>query len=171
MENETWATIPFAPNYAVSDHGRVKRLTGGSGVRAGRILKLGYSRGYAHVSLYYDGKSVTKDVHALVAICFLGPIPSPSHELAHNDGIRANCKASNLRWATRKENIADQSIHGTSSVGTRNGRALLTEENVRYIRSYPRDYGSRQKLAKELGVSVRVIDKVRSGESWRCVVD
>jgi hypothetical protein len=35
-----------------------------------------------------------------VAEAFIGPQPSPRHQVAHYDGVRDNNHYSNLRWAT-----------------------------------------------------------------------
>lgn len=51
-------------------------------------------------------------VHQLVAWAFLGPKPTPLHEVCHNDGDYLNNRASNLRWDTRSENHFDRVRHG-----------------------------------------------------------
>lgn len=72
---ERWATLPCG-DYAVSDHGRVKRVTEGDGTWPGRILapstgKLGYPR----VMLCKNGKMKTLLIYQAVALHFIGPRP------------------------------------------------------------------------------------------------
>lgn len=61
-----------------------------------------------------DGKHRQVFVHRLVLFAFHGAAPSPKHQCAHFDGNKLNCKSSNLRWATPKENNEDKVRHGTS---------------------------------------------------------
>jgi hypothetical protein len=65
--------------------------------------------------------------------------------------------------------MLDKYLHGTAPVGENNPRALLKEQEVKYVRDHPRTYGSRLALARQFNVSSRVIDKIRSGESWKYV--
>src|SRR3546814_20472056 len=82
------------------------------------------------------------------------------------DGVRTNCYASNLRWATPASNTADKYGHGTILRGARHPRAKLTPDGVRHIRSSGR---SSRVMAEEFGVSLSVIKAVRSGQSWKSV--
>src|SRR3546814_19604331 len=82
----------------------------------------------------------------------------------HKDGVRTNCYASNLRWATPASNTADKYGHGTILRGARHPRAKLTPDGVRHIRSSGR---SSRVMAEEFGVSLSVIKAVRSGQSWK----
>ncbi len=72
-------------------------------------------------------------IHKAVCRAFHGPAPTARHEVAHNDGDRRNNGEDNLRWATRKENAIDATIHGNvrSAVFTvakaREARLLLDE--------------------------------------------
>lgn len=52
-------------------------------------------------------------VHRIVALTFIGVPPFAKSEVCHNDGNRRNNHYSNLRWGTRKENVADSIRHGT----------------------------------------------------------
>lgn len=72
------------------------------------------AHGYPVVTLTKDSVQTQYLVHRLVAQEFIGPCPD-GYEVAHNDGNRANPQVSNLRYATRRENIADQIGHGTAT--------------------------------------------------------
>ena len=43
----------------------------------------------------------------------------------------------------------------------------LTEEDVEYIRSVPKTYGSGVKLAREFGVKPIVISAIRNNKAWK----
>lgn len=99
--------------YAVSSLGRVMTLRPG---RIGTMLRQWVDdEGYAHVCLTIDGKQKRRAVHVLVADAFHGPKPTPQHQAAHGDGNPQNNAASNIRWATAKENQRDRFEHGTSN--------------------------------------------------------
>lgn len=91
------------------------------------------SRGAAAVNV--DGRNVP----AARVMCAMahGPAPTPDHEAAHGcgKGHEACVNPRHLRWATRSENQQDRLIHGTHGRGERGGRAILTEEAVRRIRT------------------------------------
>lgn len=92
---EYWAVISEHPNYAVSNHGRVRNLP------FKRILKHRYDRlGYCNVDL--QGKS--KLIHTLVAHAFLCK-PSDQHVVNHINGIPGDNHVDNLEFVTRSENI------------------------------------------------------------------
>lgn len=49
-------------------------------------------------------------VHRLVCLTFHANTEAKL-EVAHNDGVKHNNAANNLRWATRAENLADIKVH------------------------------------------------------------
>jgi hypothetical protein len=148
----------------------------------GRLLRHDVNPvGYHRVRLSRDGIKTAQLVHRLVAFAFVGPQPSSRHQIAHNDGNPRNNRASNLRWATVKENAADRAGHGRVPTGEthcsktrpevvlrgeRHGMAKLTDEAVRSIR---RDARSGSVIAAEHGVGKGVVNSIRRGEGWRHV--
>ena len=77
------------------------------------------------------------------------------------------------RLARGDANIARQ--RPETRQGARNGRALLTEDQVREIRAKYRPYinnhkpSNQRQLAEEYGVAVWVIRLIASGKTWRSV--
>ena len=92
FSKESWKTID---GIAISDHGRCKH-------RDGRAFlpKPQTGNGYC-----FKG---TRRIHDLVLRAFVGPPPSPLHTVDHKDRDRSNNHLSNLRWATKKEQIANR---------------------------------------------------------------
>lgn len=121
--------------------------------------------GYPRV--YYCGQST----RATRVICerIHGPQPTPAHEVAHSCGNRVCLNPRHLRWATRKENMADTLLHGTRNRGERNGSSKLTRVNVKAIRSQP----SRtiRDLANQYGVCPMTISNIRLRKVWKWLED
>jgi hypothetical protein len=159
---EEWRIVSWAPKYRVSNKGRVL------GPR-GWVLTPIIRNTYHAVNLFpTKDKSKMENIHVLVLEAFVGPRPE-GHHGCHWDGDKSNNRLSNLRWATVKENIADQKRHGTFVSGVRNGRAKLTQEQADKIRSehQPRKIGfGSTVLARKYGVSKKVILRVVNGTAY-----
>jgi hypothetical protein len=166
LATEEWRTIAEAPDYVVSNLGRVKRVKADRcGRGEGRLLRTPVSdKGYPACLLYVDGRQLHRLVYKLVCTAFRGPKPSPKHEVRHLDGNRLNTAETNLAWGTSAENKADCRRHGTMLIGERSPHAKLTEEAVAHIRSSRGHYRS---LASAYGVSPHHIHRVRRAEQWR----
>lgn len=122
--NETWlSVIGWEGYYEVSDLGRVRsverivpRSSGHPQRIRERILKaLPGAHGYPRVNLCVDGRYVQRTVHSLVLEAFVGPCP-PGMESLHRNGVRTDCRLSNLRWGTSAENKADTRAHGHNAM-------------------------------------------------------
>lgn len=156
--------------YEVSDRGRVRsvkrvvvRSNGRRHTVIARILQTPPNGdGYPHVNLHRPGRHVSAKVHILVARAFHGRCPN-GLETRHLDGIRANCRATNLRYGTSEENGADKVNHGTSTRGEKNHHAVLTRKEVKKIRVAR---GTNVDVAGEYGVSPNTISDIRRGKSW-----
>jgi hypothetical protein len=177
MRTEEWRSVPgYEGVYEVSNLGRVAscfRQTPcsrhGTRTYPRRVLKLRpTSGGYVRAGLAYGGTTRTLLVHRLVAMAFLGP-PPEGMEVCHNNGQRADNRATNLRWDTRVNNHADMAAHGTAMRGERQHQAKLTEDKVRHIRRSYAEGVSRAALAKQHGVAWSTIQAVTARRNWRHV--
>jgi len=149
--------------YEVSDIGQVRSL------RRGTIMSLCLnSRGYTKASLVKDGIRKEVPVHRMVLLAFVGPCPDGCESRHFPDQNRANCKLSNLSWATRRVNQRDRDTNGTNNKGINNSNARLSEKTVRYIRSIKQwSRAAAVKLAHELKVDPHTIHVIRNNRSWR----
>jgi hypothetical protein len=162
-----WRVVPGWPEYEVSEHGLVRRrLPGGSPIgKVGRVLRTS-PRKYKHVYLHGQAGRRHLTVHRLVALAFIGDPPSPSHQVAHYDGNRANNHYSNLRYATAAENTADKRRHGTIPLGESSRASRLTEEVVRQIRALGHRGVPQELIAEIFGTSQSHIARILRFESW-----
>lgn len=162
-----WRPAPNFPDHEVSEYGDVRRVNDGRGLKAGAVLA-GYNQnGYRMYKLCRNGEKVKVFAHRLVCEAWHGA-PDPMRPMvAHWDGSKDNNHYSNLRWASCKENLADRVRHGTHPTGSRNGRAVLTEDDVRRIRQeYKGERGQMTKLSKRHGVSLRTVYSIVNNHNW-----
>lgn len=149
---------PSFPNYMVSFDGVV--------YRDGKIIKQrSHTHGYQQVTLSRDGKTYDRYVHRMVCETFNGPCPE-GHECRHIDGSRANNRADNLAWATKKENNADKKIHGTNNNGEAHGLAVLTDAVVLEARSRYAAGETIMQIAKSYRVNRTTITSAIYGLKW-----
>ena len=98
VEVEKWRMVKEAPNYEVSNIGRVRNKF------SGHMFSLRPKKnGYVQVQLSCASKSKFRYVHRLVATMF---IPNECNKLCvnHIDCDKTNNKVENLEWCTYKEN-------------------------------------------------------------------
>lgn len=168
---EQWKTIQNYPDYAVSNLGRIKRLTTRTCAKAGTILKtLGRSkaRPYLSVDLCYPGGRRTELVHRLVAIVFLGEPPFHGAEVNHIDADRGNAAVFNLEWVTSSDNQHHSYEHGLQTAkGESNGQAKLKEGEVLEMRALHSTSGvDVETLAELYGIHKRMALDVVRRKSW-----
>lgn len=171
MTEERWAVIEGFTNYAVSDHGRVKRLTSRTCAKAGSILKTpprSKSHAYPSVDLCNDAGRRTEMVHILVAKAFLGPAPFDGAEVNHCNGNKADSLYTNLEWTTSSGNsLHAYQIGLANATGEANGQAKLTEVQVMEIRRS--STGARGEIAamgRTYNVSPRTISDALTRRCW-----
>lgn len=187
-ESETWKVIPGFHEYAVSDHGRVKRILpcpmpNGRGFKPMRILKPATAHGgYDRVFLYAHGIGHRLSVHRLVLSTFVRA-PHPKDVANHLDGNKQNNRLKNLEWTTASANELHAVALGLKQTGdrhwsrrhpervaygSRNGYSKLHERDVREIRRrYVAQYGVLTALAKAFGVSDSTIFDIVHRRHWR----
>lgn len=169
--SEQWAMHPEFPEYIFSSSGRVIRAVDSCKHQKagdeifGRVMVSGYRQ---FKLCHRDGGRRHVRANRLICEVFHGPAPSTSHHAAHNDGDRLNNSADNLRWATAKENYADQIRHGTNVYGERGGMAKLTNAVVAQIRLEAAENaaGSRRAIAEKYGIGASTASRVILGRGW-----
>lgn len=106
-------------------------------------------------------------IHRAVAKLFIPGETSERKEVAHVDGNPLNNYASNLRWATRKENEHDKRGHGTIARGESHGATYLKPYHILGIRQeWELGYGSQVSIAKRYNTSRSLVGRVVRNEAW-----
>lgn len=174
IETMHWRVCPRFREYEISECGDLRRIAVSKTRKVGdRPRGFIDQDGYRRYIIKSDGERFTEGAHRLVAEAFIGPSPSPNHEVAHSNGSRVSCHYRDLRWALRKENHADMQVHGTAPKGERNPKAKITEQDVREIRAAYRqiklERGSVPELAASYGLHHSTIIRIAKCLAWRHV--
>ena|SRR3990167_3389307 len=108
MDNERWKSIEGFPNYAVSNHGHVKRVVPmpmpHGGVFPIRTLKPHTTwNGYLRVELHHKKRLCSMAVHRLVLSAFLRQ-RKIGEEANHKNCIKTDNRIENLEWITPQQN-------------------------------------------------------------------
>jgi len=118
--------------------------------------------GYGFLSI--NGK--VKSAHRAVCEMAHGVPPKDGLDAAHSCGNRTCVNPSHLRWATRKENVADTVRHGRHTRGVTHPGSRLTAEQVMKIYNDTRPDPS---IAKDYGCSPETVYYIQAGRTWRSV--
>lgn len=170
MSDELWRPTVGFTNYEVSNLGRVRRVTGGRGVQAGRVLRpQKQPNGYLCVTLWQDGVPTRRTVHTLVYEAFVGT-RSAGVEINHLDGVKSNNAAANLQGCTSSQNKAHAVANGLAACGLRNGSTKLRADQVIAIREAAASGRSQRAIADEFGVSQGHVSDIVRGRKRRAVV-
>lgn len=164
LESEEWRpVVGYEGLYSVSSLGRVRRDTIGQRTQAGHIMRHRRDGSkYLRCSLFRDGAEYNALVHVLVAEAFIGPRP-PGLEVDHVDWSKTNARACNLRYVTRRANLAHSQDRITAALprGEAHHKATLTDSDVAHIRqTYRTGNASQPALARQYGVSQSTIWRI-----------
>ena len=167
MNKEIWRDVTgYEGYYQVSSDGRVKSLERTFIDKIGReryvkecILNPVIDRyGYLLVSLYAGGKQKNHTVHRLVCQAF-HENPDNKPQVNHINEIKTDNRASNLEWATAREN---------SNFGTRNER--LGKARSKPVAQYEQDgelikvWPSTMEVGRQTGFSQGGISLAANGK-------
>jgi hypothetical protein len=109
-------------------------------------------------------------IQAARLMCMLrwGEPEDPTMDTAHScgNGYAGCVNPMHLRWATRKENLADMRAHGTVRVGEKNWSSKLTAIQAAEIRRLGALVDGIE-LAKKFNVSPSTISSILNRKSWK----
>lgn len=152
---EIWKVIEEAPNYEVSNMGRVRNNTTKRVLNPGAQGATGYKQ-VNIVTVNSNGKQQKRYIHRLVAIAFI-PNPKNKREVDHINGDKLDNRAENLDWVTSSEN--QKRRHQLNNIRTSHRRiASYTLDGV-----FVKEYDSILEAANEMGVKRNAIDCALQG--------
>jgi hypothetical protein len=170
-ETEEWRKIPNFTKYEVSNLGRLRswhpRPFVHSIVEGPKILSGGKDKdGYKRAVLIDDkGKRKSLRVTEMMAVTWVfRPETEEKLVMRHLDGNRTNNAASNLKWGTHKENIADKDLHGTKLLGEKHPGSILKENEVVEIF---KSKDSVKNLSLHYGVHPGTIWGIKNKINWK----
>jgi hypothetical protein len=151
--------------YECSSDGRIRNAI------TGRILIPRLSRGYLVINLHAGAryglrkkpKQVTKPVHVLVCRAFHGVRPRGKWA-AHNNGIKTDCSANNLRWDTPASNQRDKMAHGTANRGAAHGMSKLSDSDVQKIIE---STDPQKVIASQYGITQQHVSYLKRRKGWK----
>ena len=154
--------IPGYPEYAATNDGRILKVKR-NGFKFITLRDNGTGYVIANVQ-DVNGKTVIRKVHRLMALAFIGPQPSPKHEVCHINGRRDDNRIENLKWDTRKNNIADRKKYNPSY--KRYEKLKLNEDIAREIKMKLAAGQTGMSIAQEYGVSTFHVSNIKNGRAW-----
>lgn len=118
-------------------------------------------KGYGRFNM--DGR--LESAHRVAWAAAFGPIPE-GMQVLHKCDIPCCVNPAHLFLGTNDDNLADKIAKGRQArlAGESNPKAKLTEEQVGLIRADPRRVSE---IAREFGVSLPTIARIKDGSGWR----
>ena len=111
LDYEVFLPIEGYENYFVSNFGNIKNS------KTNRIMKQDtHKQGYKRITLSKNGKWKKFSIHRLVGLAFLEN-PDNKPMIDHIDNNTSNNNVKNLRWATSKDNLANQGKYKNNKSG------------------------------------------------------
>ncbi len=121
--------------------------------------------GYGVSSRVIDGRRTGTNASRLLCEFVNGSPPSSDWHAAHTCGRgKQGCVTpEHLTWKTAKDNNADKAKHGTSSHGSRNNKAKLTEDQVWAILG---DKRPETEIVADYPIGLPALRAIKKGQTW-----
>ena len=149
-----WSRVNKQGPIAVPDLGNCWLWTG-------HLMPNGYGR------LRTEVYNIAKQAHCVAFFLTYGHYPKPQG--LHKCDVRACVRPSHIFEGTQQENVEDMMSKKRQVLGEKNGKAVLTEKEVKKIREQLRQGIRQVDLAAKYGVRQGAISKVKMGRSWKHV--
>lgn len=164
---EEWRRLPDAPDYEISDLGRVrswKRTAKGDPPPRIITPKMLNTYGHKFFESWDHRKRKKHSIHRTVLTIFVCP-PEEGQIVRHINGDPGDNRLANLQWGSWQDNSDDRVDHGNSCRGEENVRSKLTERDVELIGRLS-EYMTSAQMAEVFRVSSAAIVAATSGRTW-----
>jgi hypothetical protein len=177
-DKEIWKPVTHikgksSKKYAVSSHGRLASYD--KNIEEKFVLKLHLNGGFPMATIHVDGKSKALFVHQALGYSFLKK-PSPKYKFViHLDYNKANNDLSNLKWATKEEQVEHSKkspyvLAATAHKLYRGATARkLDEKKVIQLKKEiwnPKRKLTLKQIAAKYGIAEMNLYRIKNGELW-----
>jgi len=168
---EIWKEIPgYEGLYAISDQGRVKRISlGANGAsKPGRVLKpRPMKNGYLRVGLGKNAQVKDQLIHRLVLLAFKNRPDSSDLQVNHINGNKSDNALNNLEWVTQSQNVRHSyDTLGHKARGETNHMTHFTTDDVLQIRDLAQKGMGYAAIARLFNVTDGAIKKIVLRKTW-----
>jgi hypothetical protein len=172
---EQWKRIqsadwPIEIHIEISSFGRIKSFKTNS---LGKIIRGSSIQNYNSLNIRYQGSSINRYVHKLVAELFLPNQDAHAIYVIHRDFNKQNNRVENLAWVTRDMLTAHNANNPAILMKKRPARTKnykLNVAKVLLIKQMLQTGKNRIKMiAKQFGVTSTQVNRIKNGANWKQV--
>lgn len=159
---DVWKVIPGFERYEVNSTGSIRS------VKTNRVLIPHNCKGYLGINLMQSVKIRRRlSLHSAVMRAFFGPCPE-GMQVNHIDGNKLNNALHNLEYVTNYQNAMHAiEVLGKHKRGENNGRARLTESDIREIRRLASEKVTHREIGLRFGIGPKYVNRITSRHLWR----
>ena len=162
VDMEIWKIIQEYPDYEASNYGNIRNQS----THKQLMQRPNRDTGYMTIRLYKNKKVKSLSVHRLICKTFFGN-PMGNCEVAHLDNNKQNNRVENLIWASKKENMSHQIIHGTRAIGEKHGTNVISQDLAITIKTLLQSGTEDRHIANSFNIPLYIVRNIKYGKAWR----
>lgn len=87
--------------------------------------------------------------------------------VCHNNGIKTDCRLSNLRIDTVVSNAKDKILHDKTNRGEKNGNSKYSVDQIKDLKLKILNGETDKAIAKYFGMPLSYVRNIRNGYKWK----
>lgn len=127
------------------------------------------SDGYGEFQFWYKKKKYRIGAHRAAYLLSRKKKLASDRVIRHVCDHPWCCNPYHMHRGSHNKNVQDRVRRGRSAIGSRSGRAKLTETDIPRIRRHLRRGRTPGQIAREYAVDPKAIRQIRNGETWKHV--